>query len=83
METIRIVDERAPYLLIAHGHRFAVIERRNGKLYNLHSEDRAPAPMTDAGALAVVGTDWRDEETARRVFDEIVTRYSDLAEHMW
>ena len=83
MEAIRIVDERAPYLLIAHGHRFAVIERRNGNFYNLHSGDRAPAPMTDAGALAVVGTDWRDEETARRVFDEIVTRYSDLAEHMW
>ena len=83
METIRIVEERAPYLLIAYKGRFAVVERRNGKLYTLYRGHRAPAPMTDAGALAVVGKDWCDEKAARRVFSYIVTRYADLAEHLW
>ena len=81
--TIRVVERRAPYLLIARQGRFAVIERRNGKLYNLHCGRRAPGEMTDAGALAIVGQDWCDEATARRLFDEIATRYDDLAEHLW
>jgi hypothetical protein len=83
MDTIRVVAERAPYLLIAHRNRFAVVERRNGKLYNLHHRHRGPCLMTDAGALAVVGDDWCDESSAYRLFMEIVTRYSDLAEHLW
>lgn len=83
MDTIRVVAERAPYLLIAHEGRFAVVERRNGKLYNLYHRQRGPCLMTDAGALAVVGRDWRDEGSAYRLFLEIVTRYSDLAEHLW
>ena len=64
METIRIVDERAPYLLIAHKDRFAVVERRSGKLYNPHCGHRMPALMTDAGARSVVGEEWCDETTA-------------------
>lgn len=83
MRTIRIVEERAPYLLIAHETRFAVVERRNGKLYGLQCGRRAPAAMTDAGALAVVGENWCDEESARRLFSGVVTRYAELAEHLW
>ena len=81
--TIRVVERHAPYLLIARQGRFAVIERRNGKLYNLHCGRRAPGEMTDAGALDIVGKDWCDERTARRLFDEIATRYDDLIEHLW
>jgi hypothetical protein len=83
METFRVVEQSAPYLLIALQDRFAVVERRNGKLYNLHCAHRGPAPMTDAGALSVVGKDWCDEHTARRLFDDVVTRYTDLGEHLW
>ncbi|MGO8915937.1 MAG: hypothetical protein ACLQJR_08520 [Stellaceae bacterium] len=83
MKTIRIVEERAPYLLIAYETRFAVVERRNGKLYSLHCGRRAPAVMTDAGALAVVGKNWCDEKSARRVFSDIVASYAELAEHLW
>jgi hypothetical protein len=83
LQAIRIVEERAPYLLIAHKAQFAVLERRNGKLYSLHGRHRAPASMSDAGAHAAVGTGWRDEKTARRIFSDVVTRYTDLAEHLW
>src|SRR5579883_1414367 len=79
MESIRIVEESAPYLLIVRKDRFAVIERRNGKIYNLHSLHRGPALMTDAGALSIVGEDWCDEPTARQLFSDVVRRYADLA----
>jgi hypothetical protein len=82
MDTIRVVEERAPYLLIAQMDRFAVVERRNGRFYNLHCEHRDPAPITDAGALSVVGKDWCDELTARRIFNDVVSRYTDLAERL-
>jgi hypothetical protein len=84
MQTIHVVEERAPYLLISYRASFAVAERRNGKLYSLHGGGhRAPAPMTPAGAQAVVGTHWSDEKTARQVFTDVVTRYAELAEHLW
>jgi hypothetical protein len=82
MDTVRIMEERAPYLLLARDDRFAVVERRNGRLYNLHGHDRGPAPMTDAGALSIVGRDWCDEWTARRMFSDIVGRYAELAERL-
>jgi hypothetical protein len=83
LRTIRVVERRPPYLLIARHGRFAVVERRNGKLYNPHCGRRAPGEITDVGALAVVGQDWCDERMARRLFDEIATRYTNLAERLW
>lgn len=83
MEPIRIVEESAPYLLIVREDRFAVIERRNGRIYNLRSLHRRPALMTDAGALSIVGRDWCDEPTARRLFSDVVSRYVELAERLW
>ena len=82
MEAIRIAEERAPYLLLARGDRFAVVERRNTQLYNLHCGRREPDALTDKGAAHAVGSDWCDEISARRLFDEITARYQDLAEHM-
>ena len=83
MEGMRVVEQRPPYLLIAVDDRFAVVERRNGKLYNLHCGHREPAVMTDSGARFIVGKDWCDERTARHLFDDVTTRYADLAEHLW
>ena len=82
MGTIRIAEERAPYLLLARGDRFAVVERRNGQLYNLRGGRRQPDALTETGAEHAVGTDWGDETRARRRFHEITARYRDLAEHM-
>jgi hypothetical protein len=42
-----------------------------------------PALMSDAGARFIVGKNWCDERTARQLFDEVTTRYADLAEHLW
>jgi hypothetical protein len=49
MEEMRVVEQRASYLLIALDGRFAVVERRGGKLYNLHCGRREPAPMFGCG----------------------------------
>ena len=82
MHSVRIVEEQASYLLLARDDRFAVLERRNGQFYNLHRGRREPDPLTDRGAEHAVGTDWCDEISARRLFDEITTQYRELAEHM-
>ena len=84
MHAIRIVEERAPYLLIAHGKGFAIVERRAGKLYNLHCGERDPEPLSDEGAEHAVGEDgWCDERTARRKFDEVTAGYQKMAETIW
>jgi hypothetical protein len=41
-----------------------------------------PALMTDAGARFVVGKEWCDEAAARQVFNDVITRYADLAERL-
>ena len=82
MLAVQVVAERAPYLLLARQNRYAVVERRAGQLYAVHGARRS-APMTDAGADAVVGKYWWDEVRARRLFDEIVGSYAALAERMW
>ena len=83
MHAIRVVEERTPYLLLARGDRFAVVERRAGHLYNLHCGKREPEPLTDEGAEHAVGHGWCDESSARRVFEEVSARYAQLAEVIW
>jgi hypothetical protein len=83
MDNVHILDEQGSYLLLARGDLFAVLERRNGQLYNLHRGARAPDALTDKGAEHAVGKDWCDEINARRLFKEVTARYRDLAEHMW
>ena len=82
MHDVRIVEEQASYLLLARGDRFAVLERRNGQFYNLHRGRREPDPLTDRGAEHAIGNDWCDEISARRLFNEIATRYCNLAERL-
>jgi hypothetical protein len=83
MQKVRISKEQASYLLLARGELFAVVERRNGHLYNLHWGQREPDALTDQGAEHTVGNDWCDEISARRLFNEVTARYRELAEHMW
>jgi hypothetical protein len=82
MPSITIVEERAPYLLLARGDHFAVVERRNGQLYSLSGGPRGPAPMTDVGAATLIGDGWSDEIHARRLLDELARRYGELAERL-
>ena len=83
MHDVHIVDEQGSYLLIERGGRFAVLERRNGHLYNLHCGARAPDALTDEGAEHAVGNHWCDEIEARRLFHDVTAQYRELAEHMW
>jgi hypothetical protein len=82
MLAVHIVAEQSPYLLLKRDRRYAVVERRNSRLYALSSV-RTSAPMTDAGADVVVGNGWSDEVRARRLFDDLTHRYAELAERMW
>ncbi len=79
-----IVEERGSHLLIAQGVRFAVIERRNNRLYNCHGGKREGTAGNDLSAIAEIvdETDWVDQVTARKAFEEAISRYTDLAEHM-
>ena len=82
--TATIMDERGTHLLIARGDRFVIVERRNNRLYNCHSGKRDGIPVDDLSAIATVvdETDWVDEATARKAFDDITSRGTDLAERM-
>jgi hypothetical protein len=79
-----IVEEAGTHLLIARGGRFAIVERRNGRLYNCHGGQRDGVAADDLAAVAAIvdEADWVDEATARRTFDEVASRGTDLAEHM-
>ncbi len=80
-----IIEEKGTHLLIARGDRFAIVERRNNRLYNCHGGKRDGIAADDLSAIAEVvdETDWVDEAAARRAFNEIGSRGTDLAERMW
>ena len=79
-----IVEEKGTHLLMRRGDRFAIIERRNNRLYNCHGGKRDGIAADDLSALAEIvdEADWVDEATARRAFNEAGARGTELAEHM-
>ena len=79
-----IVEERGTHLLVRRGNRFAIVERRNNRLYNCHGGKRDGIAVDDLSALTeiVAEADWVDEAAARRAFDEIGSRGTELAERM-
>ncbi len=79
-----IIEEGGSFLLIARGDRFAIIERRNNHLYNCHGGKRDGTATADLSEVAEIvdEADWVSEATARRDFNEVVSRYTELAEHM-
>ena len=80
-----VVEERGTHLLVARGDRFAIVERRNGRLYNCHGGKRDGIAADDPAAIAEIvdAADWVEEAVARRAFSEVGTRGADLAERMW
>jgi hypothetical protein len=73
------------YLLLKEGDRFAVVERRAGKLYSLRDGRREPAAEGDEAALRrLIGEDgWSDEATARQVQQQLAERHDELAQRVW
>ncbi len=79
-----IVEESGSFLLIACQSRFAVIERRNGHLYNCHGGKRDGTAFADLSKATEIldETDWVAEAAARRAFQEVASEYANLAEHI-
>ena len=79
-----IAAEKENYLLVARGNRFAVVERRNNRLYNCHTGKRRGVPLSDPSAIAAIvdETDWVDRQTAQAALDEAASQWTYLAEHM-
>jgi hypothetical protein len=78
-----IIARRGSHRLVCCGRGFAVIECRNGKVYNLADGKRRGFASTADGIAAAVGDDWRDEASARRLFDDIAQRGEALAQRIW
>lgn len=82
-DPVRVVEERESWLLVARGDRFAVVERRAGRIYGLDSAHRTGAPDSPAGMAEAAGDDgWRSEAEARATFAAVVARGRDLARRM-
>jgi len=79
-----IVDEQGTHLLIGCGDRFAVVERRNNRLYNCHDGKRDSIPLTDLSMITKIldQHDWTDQATSQATFDKVRTRWTELSQHM-
>jgi hypothetical protein len=79
-----IVAEHGTHLLVGQGERFAVIERRNNKLYSCHDGKRDGIPLADLAAVAKIldRSDWTNKAIAQAKFDEVVARGEQLAQRM-
>jgi hypothetical protein len=81
---VTIITEQGTHLLIACGERFAVIERRNNRLYNCHDGKRDSISLDDLRAISKIldESDWTDRPTAQAMFHEVVARGTELAQHL-
>jgi hypothetical protein len=81
---VTIVAETGTYLLVARDNRFAVVERRNNRLYNCHDGKRRGIPLNDLSAVCEIvdEADWVSRPTAQAALDEAGSRWTDLAERM-
>ncbi len=80
---IETVEERGSHRLVRCGHGFAVVESRNGRIYDAHRQRRADYDDTSQGIAAAVGNGWTDETTARRFFAELTGHGEELAQRLW
>lgn len=75
-----IVEEHGSFLLIRAGSRFAVAERRVGRIYPMMPGGRDGEPITSEGMENVMDKEgWFPEPEARRLFEELSGRGDRLA----
>jgi hypothetical protein len=75
-----IVEEHGSLLLIRAGSRFAVVERRVGRVYPMMPGERKGEPITAEGIAKVIAEEgWLPESEARQLFKELSTRGDRLA----
>jgi hypothetical protein len=82
--SFEIVEEHGSFLLIRAGSRFAVVERRAGRIYPMTPGGREGEPFTaDGMASAIAQEGLLPEEEARRLFAELCDRGDRLAQRIW
>jgi hypothetical protein len=81
---VSIVADQGTHLLVRQTGRFAIIERRANQLYNCHGGKRNSVAVDDISDVGTIldDDDWTDEATARKAFDEIVSRGAQLGQIM-
>jgi len=81
---VTIIADQGTHLLIGRGGRFAIVERRNNRLYNCHGGKRDGIPLEDLHAVSAIldESDWTDKATAQAAFDEVISRGTQLAQRM-
>lgn len=79
---MKLVEEQGSFRLVEQDGRHAVVEVRNGQVYDAHSDgDRTGHPDTPAGIAEVAR--WTDEGEARALLKELAARGNDLAKTIW
>ena len=77
---IKIVEEHGSFLLVRAGPRFAVVERRAGRVYPMMPGGREGEPMTAEGMAKVLAEEGSlSEPEARQLFEELSNRGDRLA----
>ncbi len=81
---VSIVADQGTHLLVRQTSRFAIIERRNNRLYNCHGSKRTGVAADRISDVATIldDDDWTDEAAARKGFDEIVAQGAQLGQTM-
>ena len=79
-ETIEIIEQHGSFLLIRGGPRFAVVEKRAGRVYPMKPGERQSEPLTAEGLAAAMAEEgWLSEEEAWRQYRELCDRGDRLA----
>jgi hypothetical protein len=82
-KVVEIVEEHGSFLLVRAASGFAVVERRNGRIYPISPGKREGVPMTgEAMARLVFDQGCLPESEARRLFDELCERGERFAQSL-
>ena len=82
-KTVEIVEEHGSFLLVRAASGFAVVERRNGRIYPMAPGEREGVPMTGEAMAILLGDQGCLPETeARRLFDALSERGERLAQSL-
>jgi hypothetical protein len=80
MAEVSIVERRGSHVLLQRRGRLAVVERRNGQIFAVGSEEREGYPDTPQGMAQAVGHGWGDPGSVRATFEELVEQEEEVAQ---
>ena len=82
-KAVKIVEEHGSFLLVRAASGFAVVERRNGRIYPISPGKREGVSMTgEAMAMLLSDQGCLPENEARRLFDELCERGERFAQSL-